>query len=113
MIRFPEDPKYTCSSSDELEATASKDGSVYRLTVLESSLEALDARAKEIALQPGVELIAAERASPRTFDCHYRIEGKWVWEHLYLTPHHLYAFQTKSDSFQRENHEYFIHSLSL
>jgi hypothetical protein len=113
MVRFPEDPKYTYHSPDELEMTASRGAESYRLTVLESSLEALDQRAKAIALQPGILHVESERTSATTLDLHYQRSGKWVWEHLYLTPHHLYIFQTKSDFIRGDSHSYFIHSLIL
>lgn len=113
MVRFPEDPKYTYLPNGDLEMTASKEGNSYRLTVQEGSLESLEERAKAIAVQPEILLVEATRSSADTLDILYRQEDKWVWEHLFLTPHHLYIFQTKSLDLQGDGHRYFIQSFDV
>lgn len=112
-VRFPEDPQYNYPSLGEMAAKAFKDGESYQLTVLSSSLEALDQRAKGLAAQPGVLWIESTQSSSCVRDILYQTEGKWVREHLLLTPHHLYIFQTTSPNFQSEGHQYFIQSLEF
>ena len=114
MVRFPEDPLYSHPSEGEMELASSKEGISYRLHIREAaSLEELERRSKEIAMQPGILLIEAKRVAVDTLDLLYQTEGKWVWERLHLTPHHLYVFQTKNEVFQSDGHRYFIKSFNV
>lgn len=115
LVRFPEDPLYTYLTSDEMEISCSRGDISYLLRVLRNPGSSFfDERKKVVELHPETLLIQERRPSPHILELFYRNEeGKWVWEQLRLSAHHLYFFQTKSDTIQSDLSYQFVNSLEL
>jgi len=111
LVRFPDDP--VCLHSLEgMQISSSQKGERFHLFVQENENSSVfDQRVQKIQALPETTLIQAERVSSNTFDLLYQMEGKWVWERIFVTPNYVYTLQTCSDKFMVENHRIFFDSL--
>jgi len=114
LVRFPEDPHTALLADGSLEMDASKDGEVYSLTVMPGTEETLDQAVQKRAAEEGILLSQETHPETNVYDLVYQKGDKWVREHFYLTPHHLYIFHTENTlSSADEGHRHFYQSLSL
>lgn len=114
FVRFPNDPSYTYLPQDELEIVASEARRECRLQVLSPKEEGSCLEKRGLALSSNPEiLLVEERLEGDIGDFLYYSNGKWVWERLLKTAHHLYFFQTKSDDLSGDFHRQFVSSFEV
>lgn len=112
LVRFPEDPHTALLADGSLEMDASKDGELYSLTVMPGTEESLGHIVQDRTAQEGILLSQEAHPEANVYDLAYQKGDKWVHEHFYLTPHHLYVFHTESTlSNADERHRDFCQSL--
>lgn len=113
LVRFPSSPEYLYRL-EGMEMSSVKGKEKFNLFVRENQdFDVFEERIQAIQAIPGVHFFKVEMAVSNTLDLVYKIEEKWVFERLFVTPHHVYTFQTFSDEFFSENHLFFIDSLYI
>jgi hypothetical protein len=113
IIRFPDDPDYRYLP-EGIEMRAAKGKESFHLYVQNNpSSSTVQTRLEAIQAIPDLVWVKTENVSADTLDLLYQIEGKWVWERLFTTPHHVYILQTLGDSASSERHRFFVDSLHV
>ncbi len=111
LARFPDDPNYQYITPEKLEISSTKNGERFQLWIQEIPQgDSFKQRMEEVLSLPNVEM---SETDPEGMNLAYRTEGKWVHEHLLMTSHHLYLFQTTSLSPSSEKHEIFTQSFEI
>lgn len=111
LARFPEDPNYKYITPETIEISSTKNGERFQLWIQEIPQgDSFKQRMEEVLSLPNVQM---SEADPEGMNLVYQTEGKWVQEHLLLTSHHLYLFQTTSLTPSSEKHEIFTQSFEI
>lgn len=113
-VRMPGEPKYQYLTSDELEITSNSEIGLFQVSILHAvSRESIEAKVKEVFLQPGIVLAEVNRTAENRWDISFRKDGKWIAETYLLQENHLIIFHSENAISHRQNHQDFVASLEI